>query len=169
MKLSRLLLLVLTVAVPAFAASVPPVIAPPKRAEALATAQSLLAARDPAVPADSHNPFFSAAFTATTGAVGPAVNDGAADGAAPATGEARPGGPRSGRDLLAAMANALKPSGYIVMGGQASLSFGQKRVKAGGTLTITFEGADYTLDVVSIDRTHFTVRLGNETYTRPIK
>jgi hypothetical protein len=36
--------------------------------------------------------------------------------------------------------------------GTPSISFGQKRVKAGGVLTITFEGNQYTLEIVSIDR-----------------
>ena len=62
--------------------------------------------------------------------------------------------------LLQAIAASLKPSGYIVLGGQPSISFGQKRVKAGGVLTITFEGNQYTLEIVSIDRTTFTAADG---------
>ena len=68
-----------------------------------------------------------------------------------------------------AIATSLKPSGYIVLGGQPSVSFGQKRVKAGGILTITFEGNQYTLEVVSIDRTNFTLRLNREEFTRTLK
>jgi len=147
-------------------ANVAPVIAPAKRTQALGAAHDLLRTRDIAVPADAANPFYSAAFAATQSGA-PALEAAPSAGAAPAT--ARPAGARSGRELLTAIADGLRPSGYIVMGGQASLSFGQKRVKAGETLTIIFEGAEYTLDVVSIDRTHFTVRLHNEVYTRPIK
>jgi len=72
-------------------------------------------------------------------------------------------------ELLQAIATSLKPSGYIVLGGQPSISFGQKRVKAGGVLTITFEGNQYTLEIVSIDRTNFTLRLNREEFTRTIK
>ncbi len=80
-------------------------------------------------------------------------------------------GPRSASDLLQAIATSpsLKPSGFFVIGGQATLVFGQKRVKAGSFLTITFEGAEYTLEIVSIDRPNFTLRLNREEFTRPIK
>ena len=136
-----------------------------KRAEALAAAQTLLAPRDPALPATLANPFFSDAFAAQAGARTATTPGNEED----ANANARVAGPRSPRELLAAIADGLRPSGYIVMGGVPSLSFGQKRVKAGDTLTITFEGAEYTVVVATIDRTHFTVRLGNETHTRPIK
>jgi hypothetical protein len=165
MKLLRLALLVSLTAVSTMLANVPPVTPPPKRAEALAAAQALLQTGAPALPADVVNPFYSEAFAATTGAM-PAPSAAAESAAA---GD-RPGGPRrSPSELLAAIADGLRPSGYIVMGGVPSLSFGQKRVKAGEKLTITFEGSEYTVEVAAIDRTHFTVRLGNETYTRPIK
>jgi len=49
------------------------------------------------------------------------------------------------------------------------LVFGQKRVKAGGLLTITFEGNEYTLEIVSIAPPNFTLRLNREEFTRPIK
>lgn len=89
------------------------------------------------------------------------------DGAAPAvTGGGTPKGPRG---LLESIAASLKPSGYFVIGGQPTLVFGQKRVKAGGTLTINFEGREYTLEVVALDRTNFTLRLDREEFTRPIK
>jgi len=166
MKHSLSLALVLLAAPGAYAASVPPVVPPVRRAETLATAKALLAPRELAALENVPNPFFSEAFTGrgdASLAFASALDTGASAEAA------RPVGPRGPRELLAAIADGLKPSGYIVMGGQASLSFGQKRVKAGDSLTITFEDNSYTLEIVSIDRTHFTVRLGNETYTRPIK
>lgn len=147
-------------------AEVAPVVAPAARAASLATARQVLAARDPAPPADLPDPFHSEAFAtaaaSSPGAVGPVATPGAAP-------SARANAPRSNRDLLASIGDALRPGGYIVMGGQPSLSFGQKRVKPGGTLTITFEGTEYTLEVVAIDRANFTLRLNNEEYTRPIK
>ncbi len=78
-------------------------------------------------------------------------------------------GPRSGRDLLQAIGVSLKPSGFFVLGGEPTLVFGQKRVKAGGLLTITFEGSEYTLEIVSINQPNFTLRLNREEFTRPIK
>lgn len=158
-----------------FAADVPPVVAPAARTTSLATAQKLLAAKDPAAPANLVDPFHSEAFASaaaagsSAAATAPGAPTTSTAGAAPGGSAARPAGPRAPRDLLAAIADALRPSGYIVMGGQPSLSFGQKRVKAGGTLTITFEGSEYTLEVTAIDRTNFTLRMNNEEYTRPIK
>lgn len=165
--------LVLVAATAALAADVAPVVAPPKRAETLAAAQKLLTPRDAAAPANLVDPFHSEAFAAAAATSGTATvgNPGGTAAGGPAsgtTGAARPAGPRSTRDLLQAIGDALRPSGFIVMGGQPSLSFGQKRVKAGGTLTITFEGAEYTLEVTAIDRTNFTLRLNNEEYTRPV-
>jgi hypothetical protein len=163
--------LVLATATAALAADVAPVVTPPKRAESLAAAQKLLTPRDAAAPATLADPFHSEAFAAAAAASGTAIagSPGAVAGG-PAGGgpAARPAGPRSTRDLLQSIGDALRPSGFIVMGGEASLSFGQKRVKAGGTLTITFEGAEYTLEVTAIDRTNFTLRLNNEEYTRPV-
>ncbi len=78
-------------------------------------------------------------------------------------------GPRSGRDLLQAIGASLKPSGFFVLGGEPTLVFGQKRVKSGGLLTITFEGSEYTLEIVSINQPNFTLRLNREEFTRPIK
>lgn len=164
MKSSRLALLFTSVAATALATNVPPVTPAPKRAEALAAAQAIVQPRDPSLPAGLANPFFSEAFAAAAG-MAAAAPAGVDDSAAAAS----KSGPRSPRDLLAAISDALRPSGYIVMGGVPSLSFGQKRVKAGEPLTITFEGTEYTVEIAAIDRTHFTVRLGNETYTRPIK
>lgn len=78
-------------------------------------------------------------------------------------------GPRTDRELLSSIAAAIKPSGYVVLGGEPTLIFGQKRVKAGNTLTITFEGVEYILQITSINRTSFTLRLNREEFTRPIK
>lgn len=147
-------------------AQVSPAIAPPKRAEVLAAAQQLLAPQDAAAPAGLKDPFHSAAFAeavAATGVAGPVV------AGQPATGTPRPAGPRGNAELLASIGEGLRPSGYIVRGGIATIAFGQKRVKAGDTLTITFEGVEYALVITALDRTHFTIRLGNEEFTRPIR
>jgi hypothetical protein len=80
-----------------------------------------------------------------------------------------PAGPRSDREILAAIAVNLRPSGNFVLGGQQTLIFGQKRVKAGMPLTINFEGTEYTLEITAIDRANFTLRLNREEITRPIK
>ncbi|MEJ1973004.1 MAG: hypothetical protein WDM96_11265 [Lacunisphaera sp.] len=135
--------------------------APSKRAEAIAQAKALLAAKD--TPASVRDPLHSEAFVEALGAAGPKAALGQT------VTQAAPAGPRSNRDLLQAIALNLKTSGYFVLGGEPTLVFGQKRVKAGGVLTIHFEGADYTLEIVSIERPNFTLRLNREEFTRPIK
>jgi hypothetical protein len=142
------------------------VLSPAKRQEALERGKALMAPRE-VVPI-AVDPFHPQAFADAS------ANMSRTPGTTPAPeGEVvtrAPSGPRSDRDLLQAIAATLKPSGSMVLpGGQMSLSFGQKRVKAGGVLTITFEGSQYTLEIVSIDRTNFTLRLNREEFTRTIK
>lgn len=168
MKTHRLAVPFTLLAALAVAADVPPVVAPAARTASLGSAKHLLAAKDVAAPANLPDPFHSEAFVEFATAAGTAAVGNAGAGTGPGA-AARPGAPRNARDLLAAMGDALKPTGYILMAGQPSLSFGQKRVKPGGTLTITFEGAEYTVEVTAIDRANFTLRLNNEEYTRPIK
>ena len=134
------------------------VVAPSKRLEVIAQAKDLLAEKTASF--SGKNPFNPEGFgenaSINTQTQGPAINT-------------APVGPRSGRDLLQAIAASLKPSGFFVLSGEPTLVFGQKRVKAGGSLTITFEGNEYTLEIVSIDRPNFTLRLNREEFTRPIK
>lgn len=143
------------------------VLNPVKRQAALERGKELVAPRE--MTPVTVDPFHPAAFAETVAAMGRVSGatspaGGTGDSANPA-----PTGPRNDHDLLQAIAQNLKPSGYIVLGGQSSISFGQKRVKAGGVLTITFEGNQYTLEVTSIDRTNFTLRLNREEFTRTIK
>lgn len=142
------------------------VIAPAKRQEVLDRAKSILAA--PALPAAVKDPFHSEAYAdSLAGAVRtPEGQVPAGDNTTPRT---TPTGPRNTRDLLQTIAASLKPSGFFVLGGEPTLVFGQKRVKAGGFLTITFEGNEYTLEIAAIERPNFTLRLNREEFTRPIK
>jgi len=159
-----LVLAILGMSVPAAAAEVETVLNPQKRQEILDQAKNLLAAKA-LVPA-SKDPFHSEAYAETLAA----ATRGSEGTPASPTGPA-PAGPRSTQDLLQAIATSpsLRPSGYFVLGGQPTLVFGQKRVKAGGLLTITFEGVEYALEIVSIERPNFTLRLNREEFTRPIK
>jgi hypothetical protein len=133
--------------------------APAKRHEAIEAAKKLLAPKE--AGGAIADPFHSQAFAEFVAGTGRAP---AASGA-----PAAPGNPVTDRDLVQAIAASLKPSGFFVIGGEPTLVFGQKRVKAGGVLTITFEGNEYTLEVTKIDRTNFTLRLNREEFTRPIK
>lgn len=145
------------------------VLSPAKRQQALERGKALVAPKE-IVPV-AVDPFYPTAFAETVASMRPAgntvqqpVNEGATT-PAPVT----PTGPRSDRELLQAIAKTLTPSGSFVIGGSPLLTFGQKRVKAGGTLTITFEGSQYTLEVVSISPPNFTLRLNREEFTRTIK
>ncbi len=77
--------------------------------------------------------------------------------------------PAGDRGVLETLADKLSPSGTAVLGGEAILLFGQKKLKVGDRLTITFDGADYDLDITAIGTTTFTLRLNREEITRPIK
>lgn len=77
--------------------------------------------------------------------------------------------PAGDRGVLEALTEKLAPSGTAVIGGEPILLFGQKKLKVGDRLTITFEGIDYTLDITAIGRTTYTLRLNSEEITRPIK
>ncbi len=143
-------------------AQVEAIVAPAKRAESLEQARNLFAPQP--VPSPKFNPFFSETFNEVRmGGPGPAGSG------EPSPAVVAPVGPRSNRDLLQAIATSLKPSGYFVIGGTPTLVFGQKRVKAGGLLTVNYEGKEYTLEVSALDRTNFTLRLNREEFTRPIK
>ncbi|HYC69933.1 MAG TPA: hypothetical protein VEB66_01925 [Opitutaceae bacterium] len=138
------------------------VVPPNRRAAAVEAAQNLIAARDTALPANLVDPFHPVGFGASEAPADPQGNE-------PAPDPANRSGPRTDRELLAAIAAAIRAPNVITLGGQQILVFGQRRVKAGDTLTISFEGTDYTLTVTAIDRTSFTLRLNREEYTRPIK
>lgn len=172
----RLLALLVATTVAASAADVPAVIAPAARGAGLTRAKTLLAPREATAPADLKDPFYSEAFAtaaANAGTANPATGGlAASSGGGPGAKNAavtRPAGPRSARDLVEAIATGLKPSGSLVLRGEPVLLFGQKRVKAGDALTITFEGTEYTVVITAIKAPNFTFRLNNEEFTRPIK
>lgn len=142
------------------------VLNPTKRLAALERGKALVAARE-IVPI-SVDPFHPAAFAETVAGLGRVSGVTPPAGASESAAQTQTG-PRTDRELLQAIAKGLTPSGYIVLGGVASLSFGEKRVKAGGTLTINFEGNQYVLEITSIDHANFTLRLNREEFTRTIK
>lgn len=139
------------------------VVNPTKRQEVLNLAKTLLSTPSAAVV--GRDPFHSEEYAASmAGTGGPTTTETVPD-KVPVV------GPRTPRDLLQAIATSasLKPSGVFDIGGQHTLFFGQKRVKAGGILNITFEGVEYPLEIVSIVPPNFTLRLNREEFTRPIK
>ena len=85
---------------------------------------------------------------------------GAPAAAAPAPGE---------REKLDSLAAKLNPTGTILLGTNRLLSFGTKNVRIGSPFTVSTNGQDYVLLLVAVDSTTFTVRLGDQEVTRPIK
>ncbi|HEY0946568.1 MAG TPA: hypothetical protein VGD81_14920 [Opitutaceae bacterium] len=148
------------VALPA-AAQRSDVVPPQRRAATVEKAARIVQSREAAaVASDIKNPFSPPGFDRPDPAEQPP--------AAPA-GPARPAGPRSDRELLAEVAPRITPSGTAILGGEPILLFGQKKVKVGDQLSITFDGASYVLVIAAIERTSFTLRLNREEVTRPIK
>ncbi len=134
------------------------VIAPAQREAGLAAARTLVAPRITDFPADAIDPFHSTAFVA------------AVTGVPEATKQPTTGAPQYASDssLVASLAAALKPSGYFVIGGRETLVFGHKRVVAGDSIEVVYEGATHNVQVTEISRTSFTIRLNGQIVTRPI-
>jgi len=168
-NLSRIICTTLLLLGAAAAAAEDTVLSPAKRQEALERGKALIAPRE--ITPIAVNPFYPVAFNEAVAGMGrvsgpatPSHQEGGAESVKTA-----PTGPRTDRDLLQAIATALKPSGFFTLGGQPTLVFGQKRVKAGGNVTINFEGADYTVEITTITPPNFTLRLNREEFTRTIK
>ncbi len=88
---------------------------------------------------------------------------------ASASGPAAPVKLAGDREILAAIAPRVTPTGTFSFGGERRLQFSKKRLKVGDQLTVTHEGQDYVLELTGIDATNFTLRLNREEITRPIK
>ncbi len=73
------------------------------------------------------------------------------------------------RDILTALASKVTPKGTLSLGSNQLLIFGKKNLRPGDHITVNYEGQDYNLELVSFDRTNFTLRLNHEEITRPIK
>jgi hypothetical protein len=72
------------------------------------------------------------------------------------------------REVLAAIAPHVKPSGVVQVGGSPMLLLREKKLKVGDYLTITFEGNDYVIKLSAISHSSFTLRLNKEEITQPI-
>lgn len=114
-----------------------------------------------ALPSDIVNVFNPVAFGQPDGDELKAIS------AARATTEASR--PATDRELLEALIPKITPSGTLIIGGEPLLIFGKKRLRVGDVLTVSYDGQDYNLELTTIDRTTFTVRLNHEKITRQIK
>jgi hypothetical protein len=75
----------------------------------------------------------------------------------------------AGVDLLARLAAQIPVSGTASLDGEALLLLGQKRLKAGDAVRISFEGKSYELTITYIGSTSFTVSKGGLSHTRPTR
>lgn len=128
----------------------------PARAPAVQIAEQLLKQNVPSPPVPfSPNPF---TLSGNRSMGGTEENQSAALAAVMA----------SNKSLLSALADQLEPKGTFVVGGDAIILIGQKKLKVGEKLPISFEGSIYELEITSIETTRFSVRFKNEELTRPI-
>lgn len=77
--------------------------------------------------------------------------------------------PSTDRELLQLIAERITPSGTLILGGEPMLIFGQKRLRVGDRLTVSYDGQDYDIELTAIDRIAFTIRLNHDEITRQIK
>jgi hypothetical protein len=77
--------------------------------------------------------------------------------------------PTTPRELLAAIAAEIKPTGVAVLGSESILLIGSRKLRVGDPIAATFDGKPFTVTVTGITRTSFTLRLNGEEFTRPIK
>lgn len=75
----------------------------------------------------------------------------------------------SDRELITTLAAQLNPTGVLMLGDQALLTFREKKVKVGEMIKIPFDNHTYEVEVVDVSRTAFTIKFNNEEITRPIK
>lgn len=148
------------------AAQVSDLLPPQKRAETVDLAAALLQTKElPPVTDDTPSPFAPPAFEQPDPEELRA-RQAAAAAAAAAGVVSRPAGDRA---ILEDVSAHIIPTGIVRLGGESILLFGQKKLKVGDRLTITFEGANYDLDITAIGTTTFTLRYNREEITRSIK
>ena len=75
----------------------------------------------------------------------------------------------AGAELLATLSARIPATGTVNLGGEPILLLGQKRLKVGDTVTISFEGQSYELSIAAVTSTSFTVKRGENIHTRPVR
>jgi hypothetical protein len=143
------------------------ILPPPRRQPTVDAAERLTRTPTPApVAADLKSPFNPPDYSK------PDPNDPKSQQAAPtqpgttsAPAQAVPGD----KELLESLAARLPSTGTISLGGKPMLIVGKNRFEIGTKFTVAFNGQDYELELVAIDRTTFTLRFRGEETTRPIR
>ncbi len=150
---------------PAFAAKVTADLTPaPRRQASVETAARLIGRVPPAdLPADAASPFNPAGFDLVE------PDPTAIAATKRASGSTVVPAPMTTRDVLEALAQRLNPSGTIVIDNKPLLLIDRNRFEVGTKFVVTYELREYELQLVSIDRTTFTLRYRGEEISRPIK
>ena len=99
---------------------------------------------------------------------GPMINPFSPEKAAPKI-DPKSKAPVSDHDLITTLAAQLNPTGVLMLGDEALLLFGEKKVKVGETIHVNFDKDSFDVELVDLSRTSFTIRLNNEQTTRSIK
>ena len=151
-----------------------------KRRAVITVAQQLTRPPEPApLPADLAQPFSPPGFdqpdpeelrAAAAAATKAAGQSAVASGAGAAGSESGPP-PGGDREILDGLAARLVPSGTIMLNGAPLLIIGKNRFEIGAHFIVSdnTHNQDYELELVSIDRTTFTLRYHSAEVTRPIK
>lgn len=129
-----------------------------------------LAHRPPLTPTSPEmpSPFNPVDFDKPDPSEAPAVPPKAAGPGTPGA-PAQPAAPATDRQTLETLAAQITPSGVIMLRGSPRLIFANKPFEVGTRFTASYNGQDYELELVAIDRTTFTLRYRGEDVTRPIK
>lgn len=142
------------------------IISPLVRRESVDLAKRIAQTGTPsAVPADVVNPFNPAAFFQPDPEELRAM---AAAKSAEAAALAK-SKPTSGPALLNLICDQISPSGTLELGDEQILVVGQKKLRVGDRVAITYDQQVYELEITGIDRSSFKVRLNRDEITRRIQ
>jgi hypothetical protein len=123
----------------------------------------------PAVPDDLPHPFNPLGFDGP-GSGGPPASGKAPIGGAPTPGVVvQPAGPVGDREILEKLAAQINPSGMVIVRGAPRLMIANKPFEVGTRFGVNYNGQDYELELIAIDRTTFSLRFRKEEITRPIR
>jgi hypothetical protein len=137
---------------------------PTTRKEVVAVARRLAEIPSVEVKEESANPFNPVAYGQ------PDADELAAIAAARAAEEAASNKtkPANEAELLERIAERVVPSGTMTLNGEPLLIFGQRKLRTGDHLTVTYDGRDYDLELTTIQRLNYTLRLNRAEIIRRI-
>ncbi len=140
-------------------------VAPPKNRElAVAEAKAFVASRSsvPELPKPIKNPFLKANSQTFQSNADEALEEASSQAGASAQ-------EVNQQDKLGVLAGLVPATGAIKLSGNPLLLLGQNRYRVGDSLNVTFESKEYSLQITEINLVSFTVKLGDNYFTRPIR